>query len=144
MNSTWLLFGCLFKYCYCKGVCLIFKFQFEKTHCHQQQLRSLHQASWSSQTLLFFLFILIPAGIVFQITESIRKILHSTVCIPRKSFFGCRRELGNCWIHCWCGQYPSEETQIIYRSILASAAASGLTWAIRSVYITACFSHTQK
>ena len=36
VNSTLLLFGCLFKHCSCKGFCFIFKVRFKKPNHHQK------------------------------------------------------------------------------------------------------------
>lgn len=79
---------------------------------HKQQQPTKNQPSNQNQDLCtrkvsllrhIFLLVLIfvPAGFVFQITESIRNILHSTACISHKSFFGYRRQGENCWIHFW-------------------------------------------
>lgn len=51
--------------------------------------------------IFLLVLIFVPAGFVFQITESIRNILRSTACISHKSFFGYRRQGENCWIHFW-------------------------------------------
>lgn len=137
VDNALLLFGCLFKCCYCKGFCFkIFNLGLKK------KKSSLHQESPSCQTLGFVLF-LILAGFVFQITESVRITLCLALYIPCKPFSAIEGNPAIAEPTAGYGQYRFEGMQIIcsiYGNIWAAATARNyrLMWAIRSVYAMVC------